>query len=325
MTPITGAAGEHPAQPSRAADVLVVAAAQMGPVEPGTTRGDVVVRLLAMLDEAASQGADLVVFPEVALTPFFPHWTIDDEQELDAYFETAFPDATVTPLLDRASELDVAVAIGYAELELVAGERRRYNSAKLFGPDGSQVGHYRKIHLPGYREPKADHPFQNLEKRYFRVGDLGLPVWDLLGTRIGMCICNDRRWPETYRVLGLQQAELTLIGYNTPVENPALPESDRLADFHNHLSMQSGAYQNGMWIVAAAKAGTEAGVTQIGGSCIISPAGELTAVARTLGDEVVVGEVDLVLARRYRQRLLDPATNRQPHLYGAISDPAANR
>ena len=304
-------------------DVLVAAAAQLGPIQPGTSRDAVVERLVVLLEDAAGQDASLVLFPEVALTPFFPHWSIDDDDELDAYFEPTFPNATVEPLLDRARELGVAFAIGYAELEVVAGERRRFNAAKLFGPDGEQVGHYRKIHLPGYREPQPDQPFQNLEKRYFQVGDLGLPVWDLLGARIGMTICNDRRWPETYRILGLQGGEVTLIGYNTPQDNPALPESDRLADFHNHLSMQAGAYQNGMWVVAAAKAGEEAGVDQIGGSCIVSPAGEITAVAKTLGDEVVVGELDLELARRY-QRRLDFATNRQPHLYGAItSAPAA--
>lgn len=301
-------------------DHLVVAAAQMGAVQPGTSKAEVVDRLLLLLEQAAGSGARLVLFPEVALTPFFPHWSIDDENELDSYFERGTLSETIAPLLTRARELRTAFAIGYSELDVSpAGVRRRFNAARLFDPDGAPVGHYRKIHLPGYREPNPDHPFQNLEKRYFEVGDLGLPVWDMLGTRIGMSICNDRRWPETYRILGLQGAELTLIGYNTPAVNPALPESDRLTDFHNHLSMQAGAYQNGMWVLAAAKAGTEAGVPQIGGSCIISPAGELTAVAQTLGDEVVVGEIDLVLARRYQQRLLDLATNRQPHLYGALT------
>lgn len=302
-------------------DVLIAAAAQLGPVQPGVSRDDVIGRLVVLLEDAAAQAATLVLFPEVALTPFFAHWSMNDD-ELDAYFEPTFPNATLGPLLDRARELGVAFCIGYAELDVVDGERRRFNAAKLFGPDGAQVGHYRKIHLPGYREPQPDQPFQNLEKRYFQVGDLGLPVWDLLDARIGMMICNDRRWPETYRLLGLQGGEITLIGYNTPRTNPALPESDRLADFHNHLSMQAGAYQNGMWVVGAAKAGEEAGVDQIGGSCIISPAGEVIAVASTLGDEVVVGELDLVLARRYQRRLLDFATNRQPHLYGAIASAA---
>ena len=85
-------------------------------------------------------------------------------------------------------------------------------------------------------------------------------MWRAFGGVVGMVICNDRRWPEAYRVLGLQGAELVLIGYNTPIHNPPAPDHDRLGDFHNHLVMQSGAYQNGTWVVGVAKAGNEAGV-----------------------------------------------------------------
>ena len=62
-------------------------------------------------------------------------------------------------------------------------------------------------------------PFQHLEKRYFEPGDLGFPVWRTFGGIIGMCICNDRRWPETYRVMGLQGVEMVVLGYNTPSVN----------------------------------------------------------------------------------------------------------
>ena len=72
-----------------------------------------------------------------------------------------------------------------------------------------------------------------------------------------MCICNDRRWPETYRVMGLQSVELVLLGYNTPTHVPWMPVYDHLTYFHNHLCMQSGAYQNSTWVVGIAKAGNE--------------------------------------------------------------------
>ena len=153
----------------------------------------------------------------------------------------------------------------------------RYNSAILVERDGRMVGHYRKIHLPGYKDVQPDHPFQNLEKRYFEVGDLGFGVWPAFGGRVGMCICNDRRWCETYRVMGLQGVELVLLGYNTPIHNPAFPQSDRLAEFQSQLSMQAGAYQNATWVVGVAKAGVEAGVHQIGGTCVIAPTGEVVA------------------------------------------------
>ena len=129
--------------------------------------------------------------------------------------------------------------------------------------------------------------FQHLEKRYFDVGDLGWGVWETLGCKIGMCICNDRRWPETYRIMGLQDVEMVLLGYNTPRHNPPAPDHDALSDFHNRLSMQGGAYANATWVVGVAKAGIEEGSELIGGSCIIAPTGQIVAQAMTLGDELV--------------------------------------
>ena len=72
---------------------------------------------------------------------------------------------------------------------------------------------------------RAAAPFQHLEKRYFEVGNLGFPVVEAFGGNIGMCICNDRRWPETYRVMGLQSVEMVMLGYNTPLHNPPSPDT----------------------------------------------------------------------------------------------------
>lgn len=301
---------------------VMVAAAQMGPVARSCSRADVVERLLMLLCTAVDRGAELVIFPEVALTPFFPHWLIEDGAELEAYFEEEMPNPSVAPLFETARSLGVAFTLGFAELDL-AGDRRRFNTSVLVSPEGRVVGRYRKIHLPGTRESHPERPFENLEKRYFDVGDLGLPTWEMLGTRIGMCLCNDRRWPETFRAMGLQGVELVALGYNTPHHNPVLPETDRLADFHNHLSLQAGAYLNSTWVVAAAKSGIEEGVHQIGGSCIVSPSGEIVARATTEQDEVIVAQADLELSRRYRELVFSPEVNRRPEHYGlAVSPPA---
>jgi predicted amidohydrolase len=82
--------------------------------------------------------------------------------------------------------------------------------------------------------------------------------------------------------------------------------------------MQAGAYQTSAWVIGVAKAGTEEGVAQIGGSCIIAPSGEILAQSSTLGDELVVARCDLDLAARYRTRVFDFAANRRPELYQAI-------
>ncbi len=298
--------------------LITVAAAQMGPVSPGEDRRSAVDRCIALMEQAAAAGAELVVFPEAALTPFFPHWLIEDEDELDSYFETAMPNPAVEPLFAAARRLGVGFHLGYCELDRGPAGKRRFNSAVLVDRQGTIVGAYRKIHLPGYAEPRPHEPFQNLEKRYFSVGDLGFRAFDAFGTRIGILICNDRRWPESYRMLALQGATIAVLGYNTPRHHPAFPESDRLVVFHNHLSMQAGAYQNAMWVVGAAKAGVEAGVDQIGGSCVVAPSGEVVAVAETEGDEIVVAAVDLDLAAQYRAHVFDLAANRRPEHYGGL-------
>jgi predicted amidohydrolase len=185
---------------------------------------------------------------------------------------------------------------------------------------GHVVGRYRKIHLPGHAEHEPYRAFQHLEKRYFDVGNLGFPVWRAFGGVVGMCICNDRRWPETYRVMGLQGVELICLGYNTPVHNPPAPEHDLLGPFHNHLVMQSGAYQNATWVVGVAKCGREEGCDMIGQSAIIAPSGEIVAMCSTLGDELATARCDLDAARSYKETVFNFARHRRPEHYRLIVD-----
>ncbi|RIK44757.1 MAG: N-carbamoyl-D-amino-acid hydrolase [Chloroflexi bacterium] len=298
---------------------ITVGAAQFGPVHRTETRQAVVKRLVALLREGHARGCDLVVFTEVALTAFFPHWHMTDEAEIDAYFEREMPSPVTQPLFDEAARLQVGFHLGHAELVWEQGEKRHYNTAILVNKHGQVLGKYRKIHLPGYDCYQPGQPFQNLEKLYFDVGNLGFRTWNAFGGVMGICICNDRRWPETYRTLALQGAEMVVLGYNTPLHNPALPASDPLANFHNHLCMQAGAYQNALWVVGAAKAGLEEGVMQIGQSCIIAPTGEIVAMASTLEDELVVARCDLDLAQLYRKKLWNFARNRRVEHYGLIT------
>ena len=99
-----------------------------------------------------------------------------------------------------------------------------------------------------------------------------------------MCICNDRRWPETYRVMGLQGVELIMLGYNTPsVNSQKASEGPQQRMFQHKLSLQAGAYQNSTWVVATAKCGVEDGHPLIGGSLIVNPDGEIVAQAEDRG------------------------------------------
>ncbi len=303
--------------------LLRVAGAQMGPNSRHDSRERILARMIALLESAASQGAELVVFPELAFTTFFPRWLVDDAAQLDRYFERSLPNSDVQPLFDRARSLGIGFHVGYAEL---TPQGERYNTAVLVGPDGTLLLKYRKVHLPGTVEPKPSLKFQQLEKRYFRYGDLGFPVirtaaasWP--ATNVGILICNDRRWPEGWRVLGLQSVELVLIGYNSAAYDPGGgdAESAELRTFHSTLVVQANAYMNATWAVAVAKAGVEDGAGLIGGSVIVDPNGQIRAQAKTLADEVILAECNFDLCRHGREGMFDFAAHRRPQWYAPIT------
>lgn len=296
---------------------LLTAAAQMGPISKSETRADTVRRLIAMMREAKGRGAELVVFTELALTTFFPRWLIADEAELDSYYETEMPSAATRPLFEEAARLGIGFYLGYAELAVENGVKRRFNTSILVDRTGAIIGKYRKVHLPGTAEPLG-RAFEHLEKRYFEPGDLGFPVYRGFGGIMGMAICNDRRWPETYRVMGLQGVEMVMLGYNTPFDHADNQCMDSLTLFHNHLSLQAGAYQNATWVVATAKCGNEEGSRMGGQSVIVAPSGEIVAMACTVEDEVITARCDLDMGLPYKRTVFDFARHRRPEHYRLI-------
>jgi len=300
---------------------ITVGGAQLGPIQRAESRKDVVRRLIDLLEKAHRRGCSLVVFPELALTTFFPRWYAEDIAEMDVYFERELPSAETQPLFDRARDLGIGFCLGYAELAEEGGTLHRYNTAVLVDQTGSIVGKYRKVHLPGHKDFDDSLTRQHLEKRYFEPGDLGFPVWRSMGGVMGMCICNDRRWPETWRSLGMRGVELVMLGYNTPTGNQhggIEPPHQRM--FHNHLSIQAGAYQNATWAVAVAKAGVEDGHELMGGSCIVSPQGEIVALASTQDDELIVADCDLDLCQFGKSTIFNFAAHRRPEHYKIITD-----
>ena len=298
---------------------LRAAVAQLGPIHLADSRAAVVKRLCALLREAHGNGARFVVFPELALTTFFPRWWMTDQGEIDRYFEREIPSPEIRPLFDLATELGIGFYLGYAELTREEGQPRHYNTSILVDPGGRIIGRYRKIHLPGHSEHLPEAPFQHLEKRYFDVGNEGFGVWRMQDAVVGMCICNDRRWPETYRVMGLQGVEIVALGYNTPTHNIHHPEPVHLRMFHHLLSLQANAYQNAAWVLAAAKCGAEDGFGMIGGSAIVAPTGEIAAQALTEDDELVTATLDLELGDYLRRTVFNFAKHRRIEHYGLIT------
>ena len=302
--------------------MLAVGAAQLGPIGRAETRDEVVERLLALLHRGASAGCELVVFPELALTTFFPRWYFDNDRDDDrdalaSFYETEMPGPHTKALFDEAARLRIGFCLGYAEL---TPDGHRYNTYLLVERDGSTVARYRKVHIPGHADHEPWRPFQHLERRYFEESPEGFGVWRAFGGVMGMALCNDRRWPETYRVMGLQGVEVVMIGYNTPIHYAPDPGQNALQGFHNHLVMQAGAYQNGTWVVGVAKGGTEEGVESLAQSAIIAPSGQIVAQAVTTGDELIVANCNLDWCANYKETLFDFARYRRPDAYELIVD-----
>ena len=296
---------------------IVIGGAQMGPIQRVDTREAVVARMNTLLDDANRAGCNLVIFPELCLTTFFPRWYIEDQAEVDSWFEREMPNGATAPLFARARDLGISISLGYAEL---TPDGQHFNTQILTDTEARIIGKYRKIHLPGHDEYDPKRSFQHLEKRYFLPGDLGFPVVRNINAWMGMLICNDRRWPEAYREMGLQGVELTMLGYNTPSGNSQnAQESAELRAFHSDLSVQAGAYQNSTWVVAVAKAGDEDGHPLNGGSVIVSPDGVIMQKTTTLGDELLVHACDMDATTFGKATVFDFKRHRRIEHYGRIS------
>ncbi|KAI5357503.1 Putative carbon-nitrogen hydrolase, asp/Glu/hydantoin racemase [Septoria linicola] len=312
-----------------------IAAAQLGAVHRFTPRSDVLKRMIKLLEEVAQQNAAVILFPEIAFTTFFPRYLITDEAELESFFEHG--DITSAPrtaaLFARARELSIDISVGFAE---ATDDGQHFNTSIYYhAKSGSIISKYRKIHLPGTFEPFANPDATNqLEKRYFLPGDLGFNTFrvpDLASSSepiFGMMICNDRRWPEAWRSLGLQGAEVVLCGYNTAgfapdlwgsdnKQSPEQAEADAL--FHHKLVMQSNSYMNATFSVCAARCGMDDGkYSLIGGSCIVNPEGNILAEAKTKEDEVVFAEIDLDACKQGKTKTFDFARHRRTEHYQRI-------
>jgi len=311
---------------------IVVGAAQLGPIQKAEPRASAVARMVALMEQAHRRGVELVVFPELALTTFFPRHYHENIAEADRWFETSMPSNETAPLFEAARRFGIGFHLGYAELAEEADEtgvmrRRRFNTAITVGPSGDILLKYRKVHLPGHSAFEPQRKVQHLEKRYFEVGNLGFPVirapmGQLDGLNLGMMICNDRRWPEAWRVLGLQSVEMVMLGYNTPSINQDAAgfEAHHLRVFHSHLSIQAGAYQNACFAVATAKAGIEDGCELFGHSIIVNPQGEIMAQATSWSDELISAECDLDMCILGRTTIFAFNRHRRPEAYSRITD-----
>ena len=285
------------------ARIVKVAAAQLGAIPEGTTRKQMVDRMLLLMEQAVAEGVQILAYPELALTPYFPKRIRDDA---DQFFEDAMPSPETAPLFEKARQARIAFHLGYAEKD----GAKRYNTAVFVDEDGRVFDKYRKTHLPGTK--KVDGHAMVYEPYFFEYGDTGFKVYDAKKAKVGVHICQDRRYPEAYRALGLQGAEIIINGYNTPLYPLALD--------HNELVLRAGAYENSLFVIGVAKAGKEDGVEFIAGSCIIDPLGQVIAKAQTNEDELIAARIDLDAMLPVRKRW-NFFARRHPEHYGLVTAP----
>ena len=275
---------------------ICVAALQLALADDEEPNIDAVSGLVA---EAAEQGAQIILPPELFAGPYFC------KTEDEALFALAQPVGESRPVLAMqklAKQYGVAIPASFFERD----GPHHYNSLVMIGPDGEIMGVYRKSHIPdgpGYEE-----------KFYFRPGNTGFKVWDIFGTRIGVGICWDQWYPETARAMALMGAEILF--YPTAIgSEPYDAEFDTSRMWRR--AMQGHAVSNCMPIVASNRIGIEQGQAFYGHSFIANQWGDLVRQYGSDETGVLVASFDLAEARKHRAGM-GFFRDRRPELYGRL-------
>ena len=283
---------------------LTVAALQLAlnAPEPETN----IAAVSALVEQAAGAGAKVVLPPELFAGPYF--CTVEDE----ALFALAHPlgeDPSVRAMQALARSLKIAIPTSFFERD----GHHYYNTLAMIGPDGEIMGTYRKSHIPdgpGYEE-----------KYYFRPGNTGFKVWDVMGTRIGVGVCWDQWYPECARAMALMGAEVLF--YPTAIgSEPYDPGLDTSRVWRR--AMIGHAVSNCMPVVAANRIGSESvGGTPpqrfYGHSFIADQWGDLRAEFGAEQTGVLVTTLDLAEAARHRAGM-GFFRDRRPQLYARLAE-----
>lgn len=263
-----------------------------------------VLRILDLMKEAEKQGVDVVCFGELSLSPYF---AIEPNREyLDIYFDN-IPNDLTKEIFRFTEKNHLAIVLPYAETDGV----HFFNTA-AFIANGQIVGKYRKVHMPGAFLKPGEKLIGNYEKIYFATGNLGFPVYEMNGVKVGVQICYDRHFPEGYRCLTLKGAQV--------VFNPtALPDRGlawRRVTWEPFLKVR--AFENGIFVVGVNKAGIEGDIEFMGQSIVLSPiGGDVLAKAKTDQDELVTCEIDLDDINEAR-KILPWNRDRRPENYNLL-------
>jgi len=262
---------------------------------------------LKLCERIANTEPDFVVFPELFLTPYFCTRSGVNPENL-GYSEST-EGASVRAFSKVAREYGCYVILPFLER---AADALYYNSATLLGPDGglvkgtlpdgSTVASYRKNHLSNYWS-------ENLvldEYPYMKPGR-GFPIFETRLTKVGILICKDSIFPESWRVLALQGAQVIFV----PSSSPNVFSGTWVC------GLSASALANQLFGVACNRAGTEEGTMYFGLSCVVGPDGHVIAKAAEGRPDAVTAALDLDEIPR-QKKAQDVFRDRRPDLYGPI-------
>ena len=285
------------------ARMITLGAAQTGPVEGDDWRVNVP-GAVAMIEEAARRKVDIVSFSELFMTPFFPNRLTKD---FDKFFVT-LDEPELQPIFKAAADNRIALLFPFGE----KNGPHYHNACLVTDKNGKRLGLYRKTHIPAILPSGLPGGTGSYEKFYFSPGN-DFPVFDLCGTKRGIQICYDRKYPEGSRLLALKGAEILFM----PICAATYGET-KLRGNTWELPLQARAYENGVYVVAVNRAGLEQGRNHIGRSMIVDPIGaDMIAVASSDKAELLVATVDLDNVA-VAQTSLPWWRDRRPELYGSL-------
>lgn len=295
------------------ARIVRTAAAQLGPADEDKASN--ITRIVALIKQAKVLGVEFIVFPELALTPYFAVQVHDD---FEKYFEEEIPSSLTKPIFEAAKEANIAFVLPYAE----KSPNGYFNSAVIVDRDGMILTKYQKMHIPGSAEPGSG--VVGLERMYFNDGELGFPVVDSSVGKVGMMICADRGFPESWRILGVKGAEIVITPFNSSVREPQNRDTgsslaDEEREFHE-IRLRGSAIINQYFVVAPGKAGFERNIEYIGNSLIITPKGKVLARTITYGDELAIADIDLDVVTRLHTNNKN-LLRRRPEVYTELIQP----
>lgn len=264
----------------------------------GSDRGVIRDTAEAHVRAAAADGAQIVCLQELFDAQYFPQ-----EVDVERYkLAEPLPSPTTQRFAALAAELGVVVIVPIYE-EAQPGVY--FNSVVVFDADGSDLGLYRKNHIP-------DGP-QYLEKYYFTPGDLGYKTFDTRFGRIGVAICWDEWFPEVARIMALQGAQILF--YPSAIgSEPDRPEYSSAEAWRTVI--RSHGITNGVFVAALNRVGTEDAMTFYGESFVSDPMGELLAQADGK-EQVLLADLPMGRVREARE-LLHFLRDRRTDTYGPL-------